>query len=285
MKIKQLTSVLKDKNTVRNFAVITAALLFGSLLTAKSALAFKPNEEGHLGITSETVKGNSVVSPSKAIVSPIERVVSGARLKFSDQALQEIRNANWSTDYSSTFFDSEKHFDNEEFLGGTRRLVEFKQYIIRQITSSSPNGANARIALGGALHTIQDFYAHTNWVELSSRPVIDVRLGRVAFDSPIPKSTQTSPINNSSILLPGLTQLTSGYFKLGSCTPDRPGKTLHGGSGLGCPNGLNKDEPSRPGYAKARKLAVIASQDYINQILDAPGVAGNTRAIRALMGI
>ncbi|BAZ19412.1 hypothetical protein NIES4073_02820 (plasmid) [Kalymmatonema gypsitolerans NIES-4073] len=281
---------MKKIHAALRFLVLYAALGFLVLsvvvspLGIQSALAFNPDEEGHLGITSEAIRGNSVVSPSKPIVSPLERVVNSVKLRFSDTALQEIRDANRSTDFSTTFLDPEKHFDNEEFFNGTTRLVEFKNYIIGQITNPFfPNGANARIALGGALHTIQDFYAHTNWVDLSSLPVIDSRLGRTTFDSPNPKSTPTSPTNDPSTLLPGLTQLTSGYFTVSSPCSAPPGKTRHGS--FICPTGLNKDEPGRVGYNKARRLAVIASQDYINQILDAPGVAGNANAIRILMGI
>lgn len=277
---------MKKIHAALGFLVLSVIV---SSVDIQSALAFKPDEEGHLGITSEAIRGNSVVSPSKPIVSPIERVVNGVRLRFSGTALEKIRDGNRSTDLSSDFFDSEKHFDNEEFLKGTTRLVELKRYIIGQITNPLfPNRANAQNALGQALHTIQDFYAHTNWVDLSSLRVIDSRLGRTTFDSPIPKSTPTSPTNDPGTLLFGLTQLTSGYFNTLTPCSAPPGKTRHGlnlGLGLPCPTGLNKDEPGRPGYNEARSLAVIASQDYINQILDAPGVAGNASAIRVLMGI
>jgi hypothetical protein len=46
---------------------------------------------------------------------------------------------------------------------------------------------------------------------------------------------------------------------------------------------LNKDDPSRPGFDQARALAVTASEDFLAQILDDPSVAGNARAIKALM--
>ena len=53
---------------------------------------------------------------------------------------------------------------------------------------------------------------------------------------------------------------------------------------MGVP-GINKDEPSRPGFAAARAAAVAGTTDFVNQILDAPGVAGNDRAIRAYMEV
>lgn len=269
MKFKRFISTLKDKSTVRNLAVITVMLLLGSSVTAKSAFAFKPDEAGHLGITSAAIFG-------------ITETVGGVKLKFSRQAHTEIRDANISTDsLTGDAWVAEKHFDNEEFLAATTRLLKLKSYIIGQITAPSPNGKNARIALGGALHTIQDFYAHTNWVEMGNTG-IDTRLGRTTIPKP-PLSLQSSPMNDPGVLLPRVPHLTSGYFLSPIFCSAPPGKTRHGWGA--CPNGLNKDDSDRRGYTQARTLAVYASQDFINQILKSPGVAGNSRAIRALMGI
>lgn len=183
------------------------------------------------------------------------------------------------------FWISENHFDNEGFVASSTRLIRLKNSIVSNIISRSPDGVGARKDLGGALHTIQDYYAHTNWVELGA-VIIDPRLGRTVIPDPSP-STPTSPFDDPGTLLPGLTQLTSGYFNISIFNPvpcDAPsGKTRHGI--FLCPNGLNKDDPSRLGYTQARNLAVIASRDFIEQILNSPGVAGNAKAIRALMGL
>jgi hypothetical protein len=250
-------------------AIAITILALGFFPVTKSALAFKPDEAGHLGIT------------STAIFS-ITELVGSVRLKFSRQAHTEIRDANISTDsLTGDAWVAEKHFDNEEFPAATTRLLKLKSYIIGQITSPSPNGKNARIALGGALHTIQDFYAHTNWVEMGNTG-IDTRLGRTTIPKP-PLSLQSSLMNDPGVLLPRVPHLTSGYFLPVTFCSAPPGKTRHGWTI--CPNGLNKDDSSRPRYTQARTLAVYASQDFINQILKAPGVNGNARAIRALMGL
>ncbi|MBW4541345.1 MAG: hypothetical protein KME43_19725 [Myxacorys chilensis ATA2-1-KO14] len=257
------------KNFVVTFTITIVLLLLGYLFTAKLVLAFKPDEAGHLGITS-------------AAMLSIAEPVGGVKLKFSRQARAEIRDANISTDsLTGDAWVAEKHFDNEEFPAATTRLLNLKSYIIGQITSPSPNGRNARIALGGTLHTIQDFYTHTNWVEMGNTG-IDIRLGRTTIPKP-PVSLQSSPINDPGVLLARVPHLTSGYFLPPTFCSAPPGKTRHGWDI--CPNGLNKDDSSRPRYMQARTLAVYASQDFINQILKAPGVAGNARAIRALMGL
>jgi hypothetical protein len=90
----------------------------------------------------------------------------------------------------------------------------------------------------------------------------------------------------------GLTDLTSGYYLgLLGCNWDQEtgkallpiGKCWHGGPG-GC-DGINKDDSSRAGYGIAHSLGSTATTDYLNQILDASGVAGNAKAIKALMRI
>lgn len=159
------------------------------------------------------------------------------------------------------------------------------------------------------MHTIQDFYAHTNWVELGY-PGIDKRLGREVIPNPDP-NTPTSPViekvvsrkgypdikvptTDSGTLLPDFKNnpndaehhLTSGYFiSLTSPCKAPFGKTRHGGFAVICPDGLSKDEPGRPGYEQAYNLAVKASEDYINQILQDPAISGNIAANKALMGI
>ncbi|MBE8988348.1 hypothetical protein [Nostoc sp. LEGE 12450] len=253
--------------------VLSTLLKVALPLAVQPALAFKPNEGGHLGITSTAVNST-------------QRVVNDETLKFSERALKQIRDANKDTDSLSGQADASLHVDDEAFTATTNRLVGLKQSIIAKITSSSPDGASARKDLGGALHTLQDFYAHTNWVELGNT-VIDTRLGRSTF-SGLPITTATSPANNPGTLLPGLRELTSGWFKIPLCIPPT-GKTRHGisipFSPDPCPSGLNKDEPDRPGYAAARNLAIEASKDFLNQILDDSRVAGNAKAIKALMDI
>lgn len=274
MNFKVQNTIRRGRNTSKSFviafAITTALLLFGSLFTPNSVLAFKPDEAGHLSITSAAILG-------------IAEPVGGVQLRFSRQALTEIRDANVSTDSPLTgdFWASEKHFDNEEFPAATTRLLNLKSYIIGQLLSRSPNGKNARIALGGALHTIQDFYAHTNWVEMGNTG-IDIRLGRTTILKP-PASLQSSPMNDPGVLLARVPHLTSGYFLPVTFCSAPPGKTRHGWGA--CPNGLNKDDSGRPRYMQARTLATYASQDFINQIIKAPGVAGNARAIRTLMGL
>jgi hypothetical protein len=84
----------------------------------------------------------------------------------------------------------------------------------------------------------------------------------------------------------GLKQLTSGYFTFPSGVCDvKPGKCRHGLSLFNCPTGLNKDDQNRPGFDKARALAVESTKDFLNQIFSDSRVAGNAKAIKLLLGI
>ncbi len=255
----------------RKLRVLTQVMVVSLVLQTlapQSALAFKPNEAGHLGITSTALRAT-------------QRVVSGETLTFSDRAIQQIRDANKDTDCLSCQANASLHFDDESFANATARLTNLKASVITKITASSPDGASARKDLGGALHTLQDFYAHSNWVELGNGS-IDSRLGRSTYGG-LPLSVATCPANSGTLGGSGLTSLTSGYFKIPLCDPPT-GKCRHGIPFV-CPSGLNKDEPSRTGYTSARALAVQASQDFLNQILDASGVAGNAKAIKGIMDI
>lgn len=55
------------------------------------------------------------------------------------------------------------HFDSEQFEAGQNRLVDFRRMASSLIQSDEHN--NARKFTGRLLHTLQDFYSHTNWIE------------------------------------------------------------------------------------------------------------------------
>lgn len=255
--------------------VLVSVLVFCMLthFLPGSVQAFKPNDAGHLGITQEALIATT-------------RVVGSETLKFSQRAIKQIRDANKDTDCLSCQANASFHVDDEAFAATTSRLVQLKTSVINKITASSPDGASARQDLGGALHTLQDFYAHTNWVELGNTG-IDSRLGRSTYGG-LPLSVASCPTDAGILGGSGLTSLTSGWFKIPLCVPPA-GKCRHGISipflPDPCPTGLNKDDASRPGYTSARALAVDATKDFLNQILDDPLVAGNAKAIKALMDV
>ena len=241
---------------------------FATVFLASTAFAFKPNATGHLGITRDAVTSTS-------------RTIGGKTLKFSSKALTQINEANKDTDCLRCQANASFHFDDEAFPAGTNRLLILKDRIIRALTLPCPDGVSARRDLGSALHSIQDFYAHSTWVDLGNSSIQNA-LGRSMLGS-LPLSTATCPGPRGVLGGAGTSSLTSGYFQIPLCEPPA-GKCIHG-IPFECPDGLNKDDPSRPGFTPARSLALEASKDFINQVLDDSRLVGNARALKALMDI
>eukprot|EP00058_Branchiostoma_floridae_P011255 XP_002596743.1 hypothetical protein BRAFLDRAFT_120518 [Branchiostoma floridae] len=90
------------------------------------------------------------------------QVVSAAR--FYQAALQ-IETANGCVDMN---FATKKlpsaHFDAERFVSGNERLLELRTQVLTAIHQGEYEAA--RVYTGQLLHTLQDFYSHSNWVEM-----------------------------------------------------------------------------------------------------------------------
>ena len=56
------------------------------------------------------------------------------------------------------------HFDAETFVQSNQRVIDYTGYINEYL--SKKDYKNARRLTGQILHTIQDFYSHSNWVEI-----------------------------------------------------------------------------------------------------------------------
>ncbi|PYR63186.1 MAG: hypothetical protein DMF91_04225 [Acidobacteria bacterium] len=241
-----------------------------------SVLAFKPTAEfGHVGIVTDAI-------------TPITRTSStGETLKFTPRAIRQIRDATAGVDeiFSSRgeFSVPLAHCDDELLPDCSQRIINIKNVVINNIKDeASRNGEEARAQLGRALHTLQDFYAHSNWVNNPgpNNGSFNSALGMsVLTRLPVTTPTCIDDFFDRTLTGAGLTSITTGYF--GGLEPPA-GKCAHGvlpGAGI------HKDEPGRPFFDQARARAVEGTRDFVNQILNAPGVAGNDDAIRALMDI
>lgn len=193
--------------------------------------------------------------------------------RFS-QAVDDIQDANAETDVSESD-KYEAHFDNEQIPQGQNRLLELK----RIIESHIENGLfeEARRETGRALHTLQDFYSHSNWVELgNTRPweVLGVpgqspsNLAGVGVRTCIDceRGEDVSTIFDIAGFLTGLVEavreyncmdnidsdfearnlITTGYVSNSPVQVKPPGKCSHGGiidgtSDLSPEGGINKD--------------------------------------------
>jgi hypothetical protein len=287
--------------------------LFVILLLAGTVSAFKANY--HQDITTNTL-------------STISRTIGAKALNFTPTAIKEVADADYDVDCGGVKYvcscqecqmDPSRHFDSENYSTSSLRIVKLKEAIIANLSSSSPNGAVARAQLGQALHTIQDFYAHSTWVQIGGTG-INMELGRQVLentdnDLASPVAATCSDSDHATLTSPvGQTEVTTGFFlaskdngtgTTGICyIGPVAGKCRHGDFGANdlssiygvCPTGISQDRPSRPFYSQATSLAIAATNDFVSQILDYnggaldsgstyPAIAGNLRATEALMGI
>ena len=123
---------------------------------------------------------------------------------------------------------SRKHFDAEYFTGGQGWILDNLSKAVTQAKAGDFSGA--RTSVGSALHTAQDFYAHTNWVELgNSSPSSELgRPGSISNTSSVNDvaCVSVAPLCNQSNL--ATTRVTSGYCG-GEDRAITPGKCRHGG--------------------------------------------------------
>lgn len=274
-------------NWYRGRVLVLAAVALGLLLPSfpTSVEAFKlSGHGGHPEITRRSLER-------------VRASVGVNLLTFSERAIEDVISQNEDVDdnsFGGTIpLTASWHFDDEQLSAGTRRIVDKRREIIAELSQSTPDGEDAREALGEALHGIQDFYAHSNWVELKERglaPTVD--FGRTVLSDPPATLQMCSRLNPGELVEGGLTNLTTGYFHI---IPDRyvfvieKGKCAHG---LGPIPGIAKDvgEGVVPrDYTPAQRAAVdeaeAASYRFVQGIVDELSSAGNLEGIRALMEI
>ncbi|XP_067437736.1 von Willebrand factor A domain-containing protein 7-like isoform X1 [Thunnus thynnus] len=183
------------------------------------------------------------------------------------------------------FMLSDKHhFDDEAFQAGRDLITEGVSYVKASVKLK--NFVAGRWTLGRVFHTLQDFYSHSNWVEMGNTvPYSTLIRPDQPFENLAGPSTPTCRSciggNCTNNLLPDLLQqglLTTGYFSLFSRSKPA-GKCSHGGSfdqtskqePVG---GINKDDvTSSHGslHHKAADLAVDATMELLEDIRVAVG--------------
>jgi hypothetical protein len=149
------------------------------------------------------------------------------------------------------------HFDDEKIPEGVARLADLRDKAV--FAAQAQRWILSRKLIGAALHSIQDFYAHTNWVELGKRtPFSGASITDLRFSLPDkPGRGAGAPrvatwgesvcrlaatfvehkdlVDDASAARPLL--LTSGYF---FSTNISAGKCSHGA----LLDGINKDKPN-----------------------------------------
>lgn len=103
--------------------------------------------------------------------------------------LTALQVANVATDVELAL-ESANHFDDCNFTGGSRVVQSSQADAVARLDPSDVSPEAELLALrffARSLHAVQDFYAHTNWVELGGQSLVDRSLG--AFPTLAPYST------------------------------------------------------------------------------------------------
>jgi hypothetical protein len=173
------------------------------------------------------------------------------------------------------FLDPDEHFDSCSFSGAAAEINANYRDALNQADPANFDSGDLADQFGQVLHAIQDFYSHSNWVELGQTTLIDRGTG---LWSPLTSYS----LHNGVLLVQGEDETPFGrdsslrrsgkvvFVNTGSSPPaSLPPGTYKGvisgtfGPVDDCPDNvslshgdLNKDTPNRPGFKDARELAV-----------------------------
>jgi hypothetical protein len=203
-----------------------------------------------------SVQAFDAIAPMPPVHQEITREALGDGRTMGDDALKRVIDAVVASDLHQ--LTPQRHIDNAPTpdIICTRWSEGIDQWFKEAVAFSSPTDDGKRVLrdrmaalerFGWIAHAIQDFYAHSNYVELSQvGPVPPV-------DQILLKECGTLP-----------SALQTGYFDLryglDGCPPLFGGPPAPPAPYGFCHSQLNKDNPRRPNYAQARSFAVAATK-------------------------
>ncbi|XP_072563585.1 von Willebrand factor A domain-containing protein 7-like [Paramormyrops kingsleyae] len=240
-----------------------------------------------------TIDSRLSASAVQAACSPGSDPSLLSSIKFK-AAIVEVYVSNWGVDLSLHFFYPEYHFDDETFVEGRNLITQGRTIVKKSVTEES--FLSARVTLGKICHTLQDFYSHSNWIELKNQaPFSTLIKPDVPFTNLADKNTPTCTDciggNCENNILPEILRakkLTSGYFDVFS-SKKPTGKCSHGGffdqtSKQKPIGGINKDATDSDHgnrHVDAANMAINATMELLEDIR---GAIGDINFLR-LMGI
>jgi hypothetical protein len=129
---------------------------------------------------------------------PNHEEITAAGLSFlRPEILTALQVANVETDIEF-FLVNANHFDDCNFTGGAEVVATSQAEAVSQLEPSLAGPESDLLAVRAfarSLHALQDFYAHTNWIELGGEVLVDDSL--TAF----PALTPYSPIPSSGFVV------------------------------------------------------------------------------------
>ncbi|KAM8903729.1 von Willebrand factor A domain-containing protein 7 isoform 1-T2 [Spinachia spinachia] len=289
----------RDRGRLRDGNGKPAFVLASLLLLASPCVGFLPNFWSRVLTLSWNSRTHQQITEEAILNVTVEtlRVIKKHQGNHAEEqtglgrgfwrAVGEVVNSNAAMDFlSSTRSDPVYHFDSERVGDAMGMLRQFWAQTLRSVRAKEYQ--SARHSLGQLFHSLQDFYSHSNWVEMGQRFVY---LHLLQPEEPaFPVATEDTPTCMECFshtcrdnLVPSLTNaqlLTTGYF---STFPPKPhGKCSHGGildnsRYMGAKGGINKDStsplfsPHHYLHMEASKLALEATLSALRDISDSVG--------------
>jgi hypothetical protein len=122
-------------------------------------------------------------SPSE----PNHEAITAVGLSFlRADILTAVQAANVATDVEF-FLVNANHFDDCNFSGGSQVVQSSQAEAVAHLDPSAVTPERDLLAIrafGRSLHALQDFYSHTNWIELGGEVLVDDSLGTFPALSP-----------------------------------------------------------------------------------------------------
>ena len=217
--------------------------------------------------------------------NPIHKALTIDALPFiKDEVIADINDEHTFQEVAG-LLDQDEHFDGNHFEGAAAEINTAYNTILDEADPESFDSGDIPDKFGQLLHAVQDFYAHSNWVNLGQTTLIERGTG--LWDALLPYSIHDGAMliegEDETPTVPGLGTATlrrtggSGGFPGFGVEVDFGGGTIFKGvvSGtfgpdhspdnvaighydpvFGSDRGLNKDDPSRALHTEARSLAV-----------------------------
>ncbi|XP_056305971.1 von Willebrand factor A domain-containing protein 7-like [Danio aesculapii] len=266
-----------------------AFLLLALLIGAHSFdIKQKPNSKNHQDITSMAIlraTANICKSADESFETPKQlnpKTLALACKKDAftsnfEEGIKMIISHNVNTDLKYLLV-AKYHFHSESFLDGKNLIIKGMEKITELLNQQKFE--EARKTLGEIMHTLQDFYSHSNWIELGyTEPCTALINLEENIPNPADENTDTCDntvpdTNTGAKLLDTVLQnkiLTSGYFGKSK----KPGKCSHGGKSDFTTgfrkswNGINKDAiDSSHGllHNQAAEVAIAATVQLLEKI-------------------
>lgn len=173
------------RSPISTFRQITTTLVLAALTVTMLPLrvqAFMPSQEATKLTNSEGSASHESIT--RDTIEDYDKDLFALRTRNKPltqsmkDAIQAIIDGNIAVDsqFGTQYLKSSSHFDGETFQESQKRLIDYKlkvKDLVDPPTSiifgkGKPNLSKARFYLGQALHTLQDFYSHSNWVEMGN---------------------------------------------------------------------------------------------------------------------